>query len=144
MTSLLQFRIKVRKIPPINLMHFAHLICDDHVLFTCLYVGSSMQNASQQFVHFFSTFPSASKPTNNNLQQSGLDIQTTFISVTIQTRTHAHVNFFSHKDHLQKYWTFLLNHPVYIHHVYIYIYIYIYIAFTNFTFFFFLSRDRAM
>jgi len=36
------------------------------------------------------------------------------ISVTIQNSTHVHTNFFSHNNryHLQKYWPFLLNHPV--------------------------------
>ena len=73
-------------------MHFANLMCDDHVLFTCLYVGS-IQNASQEFVRFFSTLPSALKPTNDNLQELGLRIQTAFISVTIRTWTHVYVHF---------------------------------------------------
>ena len=94
MTSLLQFRIKFRKIPPTTSMHSAHLMSDDHVLFTCLCAGSSIQNAIQKFVVFFSTVSSASRPTNNTVRELGLDIQTAFILVTIQTWTHVHVNFF--------------------------------------------------
>jgi hypothetical protein len=94
MTSLLQFRIKVQKIPSTTSVHSAHLMFDDHVLCTCLCAGSGIQNASQQFVPFFSTLRSASKPTNNTLQELDLGTQTAFISVTIQTWTHVHANFF--------------------------------------------------
>ena len=85
MTNFLHFRIKVRKFPPTTSVHFAHLMREDHVLCTCLCAGSSIQNASQQFVPFFSTLPSASKSTYKTLQDLGLDIQTAFISVTIHT-----------------------------------------------------------
>ena len=83
MTNLVQFEINFRK-SYCQLQCTLQLACEDRVcsselIFTFLYAGRRIQSASEQFVsciHLFFANSSSSNPTNKNLTELGLEIQT--------------------------------------------------------------------
>jgi hypothetical protein len=67
------------------------------------------------YPHFFFKGPASFNPTNKNLTDLGLEIQTALNLVTLQNSTHILLKFFYNDQDcpFPKYWPLLLNHPVY-------------------------------
>ena len=101
------------------------------VLTFLLYEGSTIYNASDQFVFcvhfFFVDFDFHPSP-----QTKICAVRAKFKQLYLHTPknwTHVYINLFTRHSpyyHLLKYLLFLLKHPVYVFYIYIYIYIYIY------------------
>ena len=101
-------------------MHFSALLAIEHVVLAfLLHAGSTIHNASDQFVScvYFSFVDFAFHPSpQTKIGSVRANLKNSYISSTSENWTHVYVNLFTRNSpyyHLLKYLMFLLKHPVY-------------------------------